>query len=279
MPSLDDYPIGSDRPALSTPPPESDSRRVWGVVAVVILIVAAAIAFYVTRPSSGPGAADTAANKPAAATDVAADRKPLGPDVPARELPPLDETDPIVRELIRALSSRPEVTRWLATDGLIRNIVASVDAVANGGTPAAQLRTLAPSRPFAVTSRGDQTVIDPRSYERYDGIAHTVGAIDADGIARVYATLRPRLQEAYRELGYPDANFDAAVERAIGRLVDTPRVAADVRVQQAPVLYQYADPKIEQLTAAQKQLIRMGPRNQQIIQDKLRDVAKALGIS
>lgn len=280
MPLLDDYPLGSDPTSATSPPVKSDkSWRVWAVVAVALVIAAALAAFFVMRPSGGPGAAaaDPAINE--ARDDARQSRRPLGPEVEPRELPPLDLTDPLVRELLSSLSSRPELAAWLATDGLIRSFVASVDAVANGATPSAQLRRLAPSRPFAVTSRGGTVVVDRRSYERYDGIAATVDGLDANGLARAYATLRPRLQEAYRELGYPDGNIDVAVERAIARLLETPLLEREVEVQRAPVLYRFADPRIERLSAAQKQLLRMGPRNQRIIQDKLSAVAQALGIA
>lgn len=280
MQLLDDYPLGSDRGPVSPTPPRPDGNwRLWGVIAVALIIAAALAAFFVMRPSGGPGAAASDPAIQPAQNDALQSRRPLGPAVEPRELPPLDLTDALVRELLAGLSSRPELAAWLATDGLIRNFVASVDAVANGGTPAAQLRSLAPARPFAVSSKGGTAVIDPRSYERYDGIAATVDALDADGLARAYATLRPRLQEAYRELGYPAGNIDVAVERAIGRLLDTPLLERQVEVQRAAVLYQFADPRIERLSAAQKQLLRMGPRNQRIIQDKLRAVGAALGIA
>jgi hypothetical protein len=278
MDPLDDFPIAPERDTLAPPRPDEGNWRVWGVAAVGLIIVAALAAFFVMRPSSGPGAAGTDPAIPAKPRDASQARGPLGPAVEPRELPPLDLTDSIVRELLSALSSRPELAAWLATDGLIRNFVASVDAVANGATPSAHLRRVAPSRPFAVVSRGERFSIDPRSYERYDGIAATVATLDADGLARAYATLRPRLQEAYRELGYPDGNFDAAVERALGILLNTPLLEGTVEVQRAPVLYQFADARLERLNAAQKQLLRMGPRNQRVIQDKLRAVGRALGI-
>ncbi len=276
---LDDYPIGSDRDTVSVRSSPSGQWRVWGATAVALIIVAALAAFLVMRRQDRPG---TAAADPASGPsgkEAVQSRSPLGPDVPPRELPPLDLTDTIVRELVGALSSRPELAAWLATDGLIRNFVASVDAVANGATPSAQLQRLAPARPFAVHSRGDAAIIDARSYERYDGIAATVEGLDAQGLARVYATLRPRLQDAYRELGYPEGNVDAAVERAIGRLLDAPILEREVEVHRALVFYQFVDPRIERLSAAQKQLLRMGPRNQRLVQDKLRAVGRALGIA
>jgi hypothetical protein len=275
---LDDYPLGSDRESVSRRPPSRQGWHSWAVIAVALIIAAALTAFFVMRPSRGRTAAGTDAAAPSASKEAFQGRRPLGPDVEARELPPLDLTDTLVRELVSGLSSRPELAAWLATDGLIRNFVASVDAVANGVTPSAQLRPLAPRRPFEVTSRGGDAVIDPRSYERFDGIAATVDALDANGLARAYATLRPRLQEAYEELGYPDGSVDVAVERAIARLLETPLVERQVEVQRAAVFYQFVDPRIERLSPAQKQLVRMGPRNQRLIQDKLRATARALGI-
>ena len=42
--------------------------------------------------------------------------------------------------------------------------------------------------------------------------------------------------------------------------------------------YGYADPKLEAMPAAQKQLLRMGPENARAVQAKLREIALALGI-
>jgi hypothetical protein len=42
-------------------------------------------------------------------------------------------------------------------------------------------------------------------------------------------------------------------------------------------MYEYADRKLEALTPAQKQLLRMGPSNVARIQAKLREVQAALG--
>ena len=276
MQPLDEYPISSEPTPAG--PVRSGRSNPWTIAAAVLLIAAAAGVYLVVRRPAGR---DTA-SQPGAATGAASaakERGPLGPNVEPRDLPPLDQTDPLVREILGALSARPELAAWLATEGLIRNFVAGVDAVANGATPSSQLRPLAPSRPFTAEPRGGRHVISDRSYRRYDGIADTAAALDANGLARAYSTLRPRLLQAYRELGYPEGNLDSAVERAIRRLLDTPLVDREIEVTPAPVLYQFADPKLEQLSAAQKQLLRMGPRNQRIIQDKLREVALALGIA
>jgi hypothetical protein len=51
-----------------------------------------------------------------------------------------------------------------------------------------------------------------------------------------------------------------------------------VRLRPKGIGYAYADERFEDLTAAQKQFLRMGPRNVGIIKAKLRQIALALGI-
>jgi hypothetical protein len=51
-----------------------------------------------------------------------------------------------------------------------------------------------------------------------------------------------------------------------------------VRLTRDSVAYTYADPALESLSHAQRQLLRMGPRNIRIVQAKLREIAGFLGI-
>ena len=280
MQSFDDLPLrpDDDEPA---PRAERGRRAIWAVIAVVLVIAAAAAAFVLFRPappSPEPGAA------PVTGADVALPAQPeplppLGAEAAEVELPPLDLSDPMVRDLLRVLSSRPELATWLATDNLLRHGVAAIDNVARGRTPTSQFRVLAPTEPFATeASAPDRLVVSPRAHARYDSLAQTFASLETRGLSSVYATLRPRMMDAYRELGYPDGNVDAAVERAIVHLLRTPAVEATTAVQSSAVMYTYVDPRLEGLSPAQKQLLRMGPQNVRIVQQKLREIAAALGI-
>jgi hypothetical protein len=250
------------------------SRGIW--IAAGATLVAAAIAvyfMYFRRPAPAP------ATQPAAtaqATEQAV--KPLGADADRIELPPLAETDPIVRELVRKISSHPTVLAWLATSGLIRNFVVVVANVVEGPTPARHLRAVAPKGSFQVIQRNGQLVIDPRSYQRYDGIAAAAASLDPAGAARLYTTLKPRIQDAYAELGVQPASFDQALERAIVLLLQTPVDGGPVTEETKGIGYRYVNPRLEDLTSAQKQLLRTGPQNVETIQSALRQLANALGI-
>ena len=111
--------------------------------------------------------------------------------------------------------------------------------------------------------------MDPRSYERYNPHGDAIAALDAVGTASLYLTLKPRITEAYRELGHPEGDFDRVLEQAIGVLLQTPALDEKAEIHPKGVTYAYSDPKLESLSPAQKQLLRLGPRNAQAIRAKL----------
>ena len=258
--------------------PSPKSPVGWWVVALGLVVVAVAASFFWWNRQQAPPAAATTA--PVAAP-VETPRPPqaLGADAVPIDLPPLDQTDGLVRRLLGALSSHPRVTAWLTTNSLIRNFTVVIANIADGDTPAKHLGTLKPSSSFTFIARGDDRFIDPRSYERYDGVAAAAASIDPAGAAHVYSALKPRIAEAYRELGQPDTPFDRTLERAIVQLLETPVVEGTPRVKiRGGTGYAYVNPALEGLTAAQKQLLRTGPANVQKIHTSLRAIALAMGI-
>jgi hypothetical protein len=44
-------------------------------------------------------------------------------------------------------------------------------------------------------------------------------------------------------------------------------------------VWSYADPALERLGDVERQLLRMGPRNGRILQEKAREIARALGLA
>jgi Protein of unknown function (DUF3014) len=261
--------------AESYPATLSPTRPVGVWVVVVALIAAAGAAAYIAlvwraRPAPpGPSARTTTATTPPPS---------LGGTPESITVPPLDASDTLVRTLVQALSESPAVMAWLPTNGLIRNFTVVVANIADGATPALHLKVLRPPSPFRIVERDGNPYVDPRSYDRYAVIADAVASVDPAGAARLYATLKPRIEEAHRDLGSPDQSFDRTLERAIVTLLETPIVDGQVRLKLKGIGYAYADERLESLTAAQKQLLRMGPRNVRIIEARLREIALALGI-
>jgi hypothetical protein len=199
------------------------------------------------------------------------------PSVPAV---PIDQSDPFVRQLMRRLSANPRLAAWLVNDDLIRRFAASVANIAEGVSPRKQLEFLAPKLPYRAVERDDRIFVDPRSAERYDDLAETFASLRADGAAAVYRELRPLLARAYVDLGYPDTSFDDALRRAIEELWHTPRHGrqGDIELIATGAGYEYADPELEGMSGAQKQLFRMGSRNQQLMRDQVLAIALELDL-
>ena len=275
-PDPPDYPLQHGHP--TSPPAVMQRSSVRTLAAGVLLLVVAMAAWVimVRGPRTALPGSESAPAGPRSVEPVS----PLGVLPAAVSVPPLDQSDAVVRDLVRQLTTHPTVVAWLATDGLIRNLTVSISNVADGITPERHLRRLRPSEPFAVAREGGRLVVDPASFRRYDTFAAAAASVDPDGAARLYATLKPRIEEAYRDLGHPDTSVDHAVEQAIVQLLRTPVVDRPLYVQPGSkgIGYSYTDADLETLTGAQRQLLRMGPDNVRDIQRSLRAIAHALGI-
>lgn len=256
------------------PPPGSPRRAPW-VAALVALLVAAGGAVIWLRRAPSPKPAES--SPPTAVAQAS----PSPAAAPASALPPLGESDALVRELARAVSSHPQLAAWLAAEELVRRFTGAVVSVAEGDSPRGFLDFLAPKGSFAVLRRGNRTVVDPRSYARYDVFVEAFGSLDAGACGRVYGELRPLLESAYRELGF-EGDFSDPVRKAFRRLLETPIPDGDLAVRRAAkpgTIYEYVDPRLESLSPAQKHLLRLGPANARRVQAKLRELAQALDVS
>lgn len=246
--------------------------RPYAVAAVVVLVLLLAGGGWLWlrgRDAGGPPETPTTAGDmpavPAAPADTSAD------------LPELDASDPLVRQLVEGLSSRPRLAEWLVADDLVRRFVRAVATVGSGLSPRSELEFLEPEGTFSVRREGDSAVIDPASYRRYDPVVETFVSLDTPGTARLYRRLRPLFQEAYRDLGFSEGSFDGAMGRAVETLLAVPVPDGPVGVvPTGGTAWEFRAPELEELSPAQKHLLRMGPDNVRRVQEKLRELAGAL---
>jgi hypothetical protein len=257
------------------PPPRHVNCGVWATALVAAVAVAAGAWFIASRKQPSPPPRTTAVSPPPQAPVAERPEPPLvrAADI---DLPPLPLTDPVVRELVARLSSHPTVAAWLATKGLIANFTVATLTIAEGRTPAQYLRPIAPRGPFRTARSRDGLFVDPRSYDRYNSHAEAIAALDPAGTASLYLTLKPRIADAYKELGFPESDFDRVLERAIGVLLQTPALDEKATLFPKGVTYAYSDPALQSLSPAQKQLLRLGPRTGQAVRDKLAEIAALL---
>jgi hypothetical protein len=230
----------------------SDTKPIAIIGGVLVLLVALG-AWWMTRPAPEPGNA----SPPAVTATEAPIEKPAEPAVP---LPPLNEMDGFLRPLVAALSNRPELARWLATDDLIRQLAAAIDQASTGASPARDLKVIQPGGAFTTVGTGPRRTIAPASYRRYDSLAATITSVDAAAAANVYRTIQPRLNDAYRAMGNPTGDVDRALNQALDILLDTPVPDGPIAVVEGDgASWVYADPRLEALRPTQKHLLRMGP--------------------
>ena len=231
-----------------------ENKRPWIALVVVAAALAGAAFWYLRRPQQGPPAvAGTApAQKPA--------------DAP---LPPAETSDPRMRRDLGSLSARPEWAQWLTASDLLDRFVVIVDNVAEDVNPRKQVD-------FIKVEPQRSEKLDPA---RYDRIADVVASIDAKGAAQVVRDLHPLLESAYHKLGYPERKFDQVATKALQRIVDAPvQEKPPGLVPKGGENFAWSDPKLEALGPVEKLLLRMGPRNTRLIQNKAREVAAALDL-
>jgi hypothetical protein len=270
MSELGDLPLKADGANEAfNEPPVSRRRTPVLFIAIIGLIAGAAGAWWWARERAAPA--------PPAATVRTATDTPLAPAAEAVKLPPLGQMDIFLRALLGSLSASPELARWLATDDLIRQMAHAIDVVSRGQSPARELGVLRPEGPLQTSGPARTLSINPASYRRFDGIARAVASLDPAAVAAAYRTIQPRLDEAYRGLGRTSLSVDQAVATALQVLIDTPAVADPIRLAPGPgATLGYADPDLQALPAAQKQLIRLGPENAARVKDTLRRIKIAI---
>lgn len=256
-------------------------RTVWPWLVLLLVAVLAAWAWVELR------SADDGGDEVPLATAEIEPQAELPPSSPAEarqpaaiELPELDASDQVVAELVAGLSSYPEVARYLVGEGLVRRFTATVDNIAHGTSPRTHLPALKPESGFSVSEADGTPRPTPAAYGRYDGLAEIFLSLDTAGTAELYRQLEPLIEESYRELGYPDSEFDDTLRTAIDHLLATPDPPPAAALQPRGIgkTFEYSDERYESLSPAQKHLLRMGPDNVRRVKSKLRELRAALAL-
>lgn len=285
MPDLDDFDLrDSDQPESQLEQPTADNdgpqrssrMLVVGGIGIVIVVIVAfwGLSRTVETPLPEPVVRPAPVAEPAPAPPprvevAAADEGPL---------PDLEDSDGLVTELLRDLSSSPALLRWLTEPGLVERFVASIENVSVGSSPRSNLSAMAPRGKYQVRNRDGVLETDPSSYQRYNVVTRVFTSLNPQATAAVYKRLRPLLQEAFADLGYPGQEFEDILGEAFNTLLETPIPASPPTLEGTVGIYHYADDELESLLAAQKLMLRMGPDNQRQIKAQLRRLAAAIGL-
>jgi hypothetical protein len=257
----------------ATDPEESfrDKAIWWSAGIVIAAAIAIGVYYRYYSPVPATPAPHPAVTPQPAAPPAPTIQHPIPPEAGQQQasLPPLDESDPVVRDSLIGLLGKPAVAKFLVPHQIIRDFVVTVDNLPRKKV-AAELRPLQPTPgDAAVDTQAGQTILSQQNYARYAPLMEVVSAADPKALAAIYFRLYPLFQQAYENLGYPGKYFNDRLVLAIDSLLATPDVPGPIYLVRPKVFYQFADPKLEALPAGQKLLIRMGPQNASVIKAKL----------
>src|SRR5579864_6146496 len=265
---------------------ESDAEEafrrkvIWGSAAIVVLGVAGAVFYYryhaaVPAPPPQVEPAHPAPPPPETATEPAI-RNPVPAASDNKPLPALNDSDPEVRESLTGLLGARSVSQFLVPENIVRHVVVTVDNLPRKRV-AVDLRPVKPTPGGTVTvTQADIVTLGSANFDRYAPLIKVVRNTDMSMLATLYFRMYPLFQQSYEDLGYPGQYFNDRLVEVIDDMLRTPEIAGPVQLTQPKVFYEYADPKLESLSAGQKLMLRMGPANEAIMKAKLRELRKSL---
>jgi hypothetical protein len=227
----------------------------------------------VIEPAVLPPAPDIPAPpEPAPVTET-----PVAIEEPAAPpLPPLAASDDLMREQLAAAGVGPQLAALDGSENLLETSAALIDGFSRGIVLRKLLPVARPAEAFTVQQRDGRTFMNPASYRRYDKYAQAIAAVDTGVLVENFHRLRPLYEQAYVQLGLKPEEFDNAVIRMLDRIIATPEIEQPIELTRKSVMYRYADPQLEQLSAVQKQLLRTGPDNTRRIKAQARVIRKGL---
>ncbi|MEM6581127.1 MAG: DUF3014 domain-containing protein [Pseudomonadota bacterium] len=187
---------------------------------------------------------------------------------PPPPLPALEDSDVLVRETFELAGPAENLDSLQQPQNLILQSSAVIEGLSRGLIVRKMLALDPPSAEFMVVQEGDQTLMSPAGYARYDTYAQSISELNTTALIDGFHLLRPLYEQAYGQLGLPEEDFDNAVIRVLDRILATPEIETPIVLTQDSVMYQFADPQLESLSPLQKQLLRMGPENTRLIKQQ-----------
>lgn len=255
----------------------------WGGAVLAVIAIGAAGGYYGYRYLRGTPPAPAAVEAPAptplpAKAPEPETHYPIGTSTePApATLPSLAMSDSAMRTALVGLIGERAFAQWWVPESIIRRIVVTVDNLPRARMSAQSRPVRSAPGSFITEGEGEARTIAAANAARYAPYVDLVRKLDVAKLAALYRRNYPLFQQAYEELGYPHGYFNDRLVQAIDDLLAAPEVRAPIALVQPEVMYRYADPQLEALSAGQKILVRLGPDNAAVVKAKLRELRRAV---
>ncbi len=222
-------------------------------------------------PSSAESGGDSQASEDADAT---------GPQQNP-PLPPLSESDELVRETLGGLTATGDESNGprneaaslarevLDRKDLIRKLVTAVDLMGRGKNPYKLFNFLSPDGSLEVEERDGKLYLSPKNYERYDAFVEAIATVEPGLLASGYHRLQPLFSEAFDELGNEGVTWSDRLEEVLEEWNEFDEAQGEIELLGREGVYIFADPRLESLDPVHKLLIRMGPEHTRTLRRKL----------
>ena len=205
--------------------------------------------------------------------------EPIVEDViePKVELPALDNSDELVQSKLSELTWRKELLRLVIDEDMIRRFVVFTENFANGSIVYDHSPLVTPDANFTATeSEQDTWQWDTASSNRYNLYVELLQSMDTEQLVDWYIELKPLVDDAYAELGYPDTDFTDTLKLAIARILDMKFPDSSLELERPSVMFKYKDKSMESMPDADKLLLRIGKQNLLVIKSILLKVDERL---
>jgi len=281
---LADRDLFDPRARRKTPYPFLSKLGGWIAVIAILAGIALATYYYWQRQSPTIVPSTTAPFARTSPTPVPTTESTARYPIPKAEsqsgygepLPALEQSDAALKNHAAALFGSKAFQELFYPDEMARRLVVTIDNLPRKKLSAQLLPIKPAAGSFLTTAEKGGEAIAGQNDQRYAPYVALATAVDAKKLVAAYIYLYPLLQEEYRTLGYPSGEFNDRLIDAIDDLLATPDIAGSILLVQPKVMYQFADPHLEALSAGQKVMLRLGSQNANLIKTKLRAIRREL---
>src|SRR6185312_3250649 len=184
-------------------------------------------------------------------------------------VPTLDHSDETIEHLLSDLVGQQRFEALINPQDLNRNFVATTDNAKGSKLPS----RVSPFKPltgdFKVDQTADGIVLSADNFARYTPYVDLLTSVDSQKLVNIYARYYPLFQAAYRDLGM-SGYFNDRLVSAIDKTLAAPEPKGPIKLESVGY-YRFADPDLESRSIVQKILIRMGPQQEDLVKQKLKE--------
>jgi hypothetical protein len=262
----------------------SNSIPTWSkvVVAIIALGGVAGAVYYFNRPASKPATPQSAPTiaQPIATVPTVKYPVPIAnPEAkkePASPLPDLNDSDVSALADLLTLFDHPVVAALIKPEFLIPRIVATVDNLPRQKLNSNALPVRTVPGTLIVDTHDNEVLIAAANSARYDAYVEAFASADIELMLKLYQRWYPLFQQAYRDLGDPNAYFNDRLIEVIDHMLLAPDAPAAIALIKPRSTWEYTDPDLQAASIGHRLLFRIGPTHAARVKSKLIELRSGL---